>query len=354
VKKDNNNSPIVSILVPNYNMKEFLAERLHTILDQTLEDWELLILDSYSSDGSWELIQEITRGDKRVVLMQGSREGIYPAINKCVEKAKGEYIYIATSDDTMAPDCLEKMVKALEDHPECDICHCCLTIIDENGNVSTKRRWENWFAQKFYGELITKPHIRKAPLDGILYFSFNTIYSSLTQLLINKKVFDTVGPFKDDWGPAGDYEWGTKAALLFNTIHVPEYLATWRMHKNQATPSNQATSSGEIIDITERKREMIKSSLLFLEKNNPKFFKKLNLKRLNKIYEKIIFEIKSSRAYSLSDKLKFIFFYLFKNPVLIIEKILDRVLFRNYFYCNLTQIQKEIDKLGLKNNISIL
>ena len=340
-------TPLISICLPNLNTRPFLEERMETILSQTLTDWELIISDNYSDDGAWEFFQKF-RKDPRVHLFQSPRNGMYANWNNCIRSSKGQFVYIATSDDTMAPDCLEKMVKALEDHPECDICHCCLTIIDEDGNVSTKRRWENWFAQKFYGELITKPHIRKAPLDGILYFSFNTIYSSLTQLLINKKVFDTVGPFKDDWGSAGDFEWGAKAAMLFNTIHVPEYLATWREHKNQATPS------GDILDFTERKREMIKSSLSFLEKNNSKFFKRLNIKKLDKIYEKQIFKLRLSRACSTSDKLKLTLSSSIINPGMIIEKFFDMVFFKNYFYRDLTQMQKEIDKLGLKDNISIL
>src|SRR6267142_6232334 len=121
----------VSICLPNLNCLRFLHERFTTILGQTFQDWELFVYDSLSDDGAWDLIQDWGSREKRLRAMQGPREGPYPAWNECLRQTKGEFVYIATSDDTMAPDCLEKMVSALDQHPECDLAHCPLVIIDE-------------------------------------------------------------------------------------------------------------------------------------------------------------------------------------------------------------------------------
>lgn len=238
----NDRSPRVSILLPSLNTFPFLKERFDSILSQTLPDWELIVVDSYSDDGSWELIQAYAGQDSRIQVSQAPREGVYAGINRCLEQAQGDYIYIATSDDTMTPDCLTKMVAALEAHPNCDLAHCCLSIIDEAGQP-TKNQWRAWGKARFFGEHIDHQHIRLAPYDGILYCALGTLYSSLTQLLIRRRVFEKVGNFRTDFGSHGDFEWGIRAGLVSNTLHVPDYLATWRIHSQQATQTDFVLST---------------------------------------------------------------------------------------------------------------
>src|ERR1051325_6631619 len=126
-------SPLVSVCVPNLNTYPFLRERFDTIFKQSLTDWELLVYDSYSQDGAWELIQEVGKTDPRIRVWQGPREGTPGSWTPCIKEARGKYVYIATSDDTMAPNCLERLAQALERHPDCDLAHCRLKMIDENG-----------------------------------------------------------------------------------------------------------------------------------------------------------------------------------------------------------------------------
>ena len=101
-------SPLVSVCLPNLNTYPYLRERVDTILAQTYENWELVISDNHSEDGAWEFFQDLAKQDPRVSIAQAPREGLYPNWNQCVRRARGEYVYIATSDDGMAPDCLEK------------------------------------------------------------------------------------------------------------------------------------------------------------------------------------------------------------------------------------------------------
>ena len=105
-------APSVSICVPNLNMLPFLKERFDSIFNQTFQDWELFVYDSHSDDGAWEFIQDLAKKCDRMRIAQGPREGPYPAWNECLRRTGGEYVYIATSDDAMAPDFLEKMVTA--------------------------------------------------------------------------------------------------------------------------------------------------------------------------------------------------------------------------------------------------
>jgi glycosyltransferase involved in cell wall biosynthesis len=231
--------PKVSICLPNLNTAKYLPERLNSIFAQTYQDWELIVYDSFSDDGAWEIFQSYAKRDQRMNIHQGPREGIYAGFNSSITKAKGELIYIATSDDTMMPDCLEKMVAALDEHPECGLCQCALEIIDENSNPHPLQ-WLQFTLGSFAPEWVLHRHIRPAPVDGILHCSLITIYTSITQLLIRKSVFDKYGFFETQWGSVADFEWGMRVGLLESCIYIPDVLATWRIHPEQAT-GNTAT-----------------------------------------------------------------------------------------------------------------
>ena len=242
---------------------------METILSQTYSDWELIVSDNYSDDGSWEYMQSF-KDDHRIKLMRQDRNGMYDNWNAGIERACGQYVYIATSDDTMTLDCLEKMAVELEKNPECGYCHCNLKFIDENDKW-LKGKWEKeYLSQKYYGELIHKKHIRRAPLDGLLHFGFGTLYTSITQLLIRKEVFQKIGLFKADWGSVGDFEWEMKVSMLFDSVHIPEYLATWRMRSGQATPKTPST------DLYLKHLNMCESVVQFISLSDPILYKKIN------------------------------------------------------------------------------
>ncbi|MEY2539358.1 MAG: hypothetical protein QOG67_3098 [Verrucomicrobiota bacterium] len=228
-------TPKVSICVPNLNTFPFLPERFETIFSQTLSDWELLVYDSYSTDGAWEYISGLATRDSRIRAWQGPREGTPGSWSPCVREASGQYVYIATSDDTMPPDCLEKLVAALDGHPECDLAHCNLKAIDEKGDDIPD--W--WSASSTFarssGDFLTRTHIRKAPFDGLLHLLGDPVYISITQLLIRRSLFDRIGFFESRWGSVGDFNWNMRAGLVANTIHVPDTWGGWRVRAGQAT-----------------------------------------------------------------------------------------------------------------------
>ena len=232
--------PKVSICLPNLNTRPYLPERLRSILNQTFQNWEVVIVDSYSEDGAWEYFQEQAHKDPRIRLSQAPR-GLYASWNNCIRQSQGEYIYFATSDDTMEPDCLEKMVLALETHPECGLCQCGLEVIDEIGNAFPVS-WREFPFGRFARDWLDRPHIRRAPLDGILYCALGTVYTSITQLLIRRAVFDRVGLFDDTWGTVSDFEWGMRAGLLEDCIYIPETLAAWRIHPQQISTGADAAA----------------------------------------------------------------------------------------------------------------
>jgi glycosyltransferase involved in cell wall biosynthesis len=232
------NSPLVSICVPNLNMRPYLQERVDTILGQTYSHWEMVISDNYSNDGSWEFFEALSRKDSRISVAQAPREGLYANWNRCIERATGKYVYIATSDDTMAPDCIEKLVAALERNPDCDLAHCALRTIDSNGESVADPKWPECtvFAHGT-SEVLNLRHVRRAPYDGLLHLTGHSVYQSITELLIRRSLFARIGLFVPRWGSIGDVNWNMKAGLVTNTVHIPDTWASYRVHTTQATAS---------------------------------------------------------------------------------------------------------------------
>jgi glycosyltransferase involved in cell wall biosynthesis len=229
-------SPKISICVPNLNTRPFLPERFETIFKQSFQDWELLVYDSHSDDGSWEYIQELAAHEERMRIWQGPRQGTPGSWNPCIQAAGGEFVYVATSDDTMAPDCLEKLVAALERNGDCGLAHCPLVHIDETGRPLPNQWWpEKTVFGRSAGELVNQPHVRRAPYDGLLPLTGELAYFSFTQLLIRRSLFAQVGPLESRWGSAGDFNWYMRAGLVSSTVHVPDTWATLRVHPKSAT-----------------------------------------------------------------------------------------------------------------------
>lgn len=109
-------SPKVSILIPVFNRKDYIAECICSALNQTFTDFEIVIVDNASEDGTWELCQKFAAMDSRIRIFQ-NESNIGPVRNwkRCADEAKGEFSKILFSDDCLEPNCLSEMVPKLLD-----------------------------------------------------------------------------------------------------------------------------------------------------------------------------------------------------------------------------------------------
>ena len=143
----------------------------------------------------------------------------------------------------MALDCLEKLLAALEEHDECDLAHCALKLIDQQGAPLVDQIWpkSTVFAHGL-PQWVNGRHVRRAPYDGLLYLTGAMVYQSVSQLLIRRSLFTRIGGFETRWGPLGDRNWEMKAGLIANTIHVPDTWATWRVYPTHASAATSSYS----------------------------------------------------------------------------------------------------------------
>lgn len=105
---------MVSILVPVYNSEHTLGDCLRSIIEQTYDDLQIVVIDDGSTDGSWELIKELVHKDHRIQAFRQSNHGVAATRNNLLDKAIGDWILFVDSDDTIHPETVEILLKEQE------------------------------------------------------------------------------------------------------------------------------------------------------------------------------------------------------------------------------------------------
>ena len=104
--------PLVSIITPVYNTKKYLNQAIESVKIQTLVDWEMILVDDCSDDGSWELLEDLAENDSRIRIFRNSENsGSGISRNRAIRIAVGKYIAFLDSDDLWHPDKLKIQIR---------------------------------------------------------------------------------------------------------------------------------------------------------------------------------------------------------------------------------------------------
>jgi len=129
--------PKVSVIIPNFNHERFLTQRIESVLNQTFQDFELIILDDCSTDNSRSIIEKF-RNHKKVskIFYNSVNSGsTFRQWEKGIALAAGELIWIAESDDYASPEFLDTLIRPFLNYPEVAISFCRSVNVDENNNI---------------------------------------------------------------------------------------------------------------------------------------------------------------------------------------------------------------------------
>lgn len=127
-------NPRVSVAMPIYNCQETLADAVGSILGQTYRDFELILCDDGSSDGTFSLATSLARNDNRIIVLKNERnQGLNISLNRCMEHARGEFYARMDGDDTCVPGRLAKLVEFLGNNPEIALVSSWMRAFDKKG-----------------------------------------------------------------------------------------------------------------------------------------------------------------------------------------------------------------------------
>lgn len=124
--------PSVSIIMPAYNAEKYIAATVQSIINQSEEAWELLIIDDGSTDTTFQICQSYADKDERITVYHQSNTGVSVARNKGLEKARGTYIVFVDADDILLDDSLKIRIQLMDD---ADMALASYDVIDESGRT---------------------------------------------------------------------------------------------------------------------------------------------------------------------------------------------------------------------------
>lgn len=110
----------ISIITTSYNYEKYIIETIESVINQTVKDWEMVIIDDGSTDNSIEVIKTYCQKDNRIKLLRhynGENKGLIETLKKGIEVVKGDWIIFLESDDTITPDYIEEKIKIIKKYP---------------------------------------------------------------------------------------------------------------------------------------------------------------------------------------------------------------------------------------------
>lgn len=225
--------PRVSVIVPSFNHAPYLELRLKSISCQAFRDFEVIIVDDCSTDNSASILQRHADINKWKFIQSSTNSGnTFHQWKKGVERASGEYVWIAESDDAASPAFLQTMVALLDQSPDCSIAYCNSLLINGTSHILgdssgwadelKKNRWRMAFRAQGLSEISQ-------------FMSFKNCIPNASAVLIRAKhlemchgIVSTTSRLCGDW-----LQW-IKLLSVGNVVYTPDKLNYWRQGSSNA------------------------------------------------------------------------------------------------------------------------
>lgn len=202
--------PAVSVIMPVYNCVSYIKESVDSILSQTFRDFEFLIIDDHSTDGTFEYLQ--TLQDTRIKLTRKPHNtGYVRSLNMALDMAQGEYIARMDGDDISLPERFSKQVGFMNSHPDVLVVGTCYKFLGTDQVVKMPQTYEE-------AKVISIMHV---PVAHPTAFIRRSVLNS-NQLRYNEKM-----------EPAEDYDLWTRILDIGKIENLPETLLLYRRHSEQ-------------------------------------------------------------------------------------------------------------------------
>jgi glycosyltransferase involved in cell wall biosynthesis len=219
--------PRVSIIMPVLNGERYINESIESILGQTYQDFELIVVDDGSTDRTPELIRAFSHRTNLKYVRHAERQGIARSVNDGVRNSSGELIAFLDHDDTWFPNFLETQVGHLDQHPEVAMVHSDFQTIDADGNV----------LQPSVAALRDQD---ARPSGYVFPRLFMDSFIVGDSAVIRKECWEKLGGF-DESIRFGDYLLWMRIARHHRIDYVPKVLTQYRLHAVQSTQAALVT-----------------------------------------------------------------------------------------------------------------
>ena len=213
-------NPYISVLMTVYNGERYLRDAIESILNQTFRDYEFIIVDDGSTDGSPAILAEYAALDPRIVLVHNEENmGHSISANRGLKLARGEYVARMDADDISLRDRFARQVAFMDAHPQIGVCGT----------------WSQYFG--------AINQIWRAPQDDAeikCYLFFDSPVANPTSMIRRRIIVDHGLAYRSEYIAAEDYAFWADAAQFTSFANLPEVLLRYRTHATQSTSTRRA------------------------------------------------------------------------------------------------------------------
>lgn len=222
--------------MPSYNYEKFLPDAVRSVVSQTFEDFELIIIDDHSKDGSQSIIASWLKRESRVrAIFHHENMGIAKTVNDGLDNARGKYVLLTSSDDMLRHDLLEKLQVLFDQNLDCGVIIVDAAVIDERNketgmkfsDINRKPRFMRTKPSHGISDLLSSPRIlRTNVFRELLEWNFVATGAFRRELIREHGV-----SFSSDLKFLNDWLFWMNLAFLSDFIYVDEPLYYYRLHK---------------------------------------------------------------------------------------------------------------------------
>lgn len=226
-----NANPLISIISPTYNHEKYISECIESVLNQTYQNWEMILIDDGSSDSTASIAEKYAQKDSRIKFHKQSNVGIFElskTYNKALQYSQGEYIAVLEGDDIWADTKLELQVEAMEKDQDIVLCWGRTEVINSDRSTVYSVKPELDSSKSIYFD--------NDPPGSILnLFLFDNCIPALT-ILFRRTHLIAIGGFTQNFGlPLVDLPTLYELSLRGKFKFLPVTLGQWRIYAGQIT-----------------------------------------------------------------------------------------------------------------------
>jgi glycosyltransferase involved in cell wall biosynthesis len=236
-----------SVCLPTYNGAKYLSSCLESLRAQSYSDFEIIICDDSSTDGTLEILKRFAKTLPNCRLYQNpTRLGLVGNWNRCVELAQGEWIKFLFQDDVLEPECLASFAERLNPSQPLIFCRRRFLFAGKVDN-GIRQHYHNLpsIEQLFPDQTFIQP---EALLETILTQTQQNFLGEPTACLLHRSVFERFGSFNAELVQFCDFEYWIRIGIHCGIAYIPKTLATFRIHPESTSAGNRRRFRSEYLD----------------------------------------------------------------------------------------------------------
>lgn len=222
----------VSIVIPTYNAERYLPTTLDSVLAQTVIDWEMVIMDDGSQDGTRAIAEAYAAKDRRIRAVHQQNRGVAVARGQgfALTSPQTEAVIFLDNDDVWDPEALAALTEALSNNPDAVGAYVLACYIDDQGKPTRLGEMESWMRarNRFEGGQVVA--CQPQDLTTFACFAYGPCIPSPGGVLISRSALEAIGNFDQATAPCDDYDLYIRLARLGGMVMVDRVLFGYRLH----------------------------------------------------------------------------------------------------------------------------